>query len=1019
MKKNVLLMGVCAIASLFTTKLNAQVPDANFSISQNTVCVGSTVQLTDLSTYTPTAWSYTVDGVGVFTSANPTLSFASSGLFNITLVATNLDGDSSPLSQTISVNPLPTVLAGTDLAVCAGELVTFNASGASSYTWTSGVTDGVAFTPLATTVYTVTGEDVNGCINFASKSVTVNALPVLSILSNTSICLGESITQTVSGASSYTWDTGSNSNVLIDSPTSNMNYSVTGLDAVTGCSNTVSNFITVYNLPSVSVNSGAVCTGQNFVLIPNGASTYVFSGGSNSVSPAANTSYTVTGTDVNGCVASAVSDVTVLALPLISINSASICSGSSFTLIPSGANTYTFSNGSNVVSPLTTTSYSVSGTDNNGCVSSAMAVAEITVIASPVITVNTGSICAGDTFTMNPSGASTYTYSNGTNIVNPTSTTSYTITGSDLNGCVSNNAVASITVFALPVVSVNSGTLCSGSVFTLNPTGANAYVFSNGSATVNPLVNTSYSVTGISLQGCNSANTAVADLTVIALPVVAVNSGTICSGNSFTLVPSGASNYVISGGVAVVSPLSNTSYSITGSNAFGCVSSNTAIALITVNSLPVLNITGNSTICAGQWAVLNASGASTYLWSNTTAATSVTISPATTSSIAVIGTDLNGCVSALIQTVVVNQLPVLSVNGPTAICAGQTASLLVSGASTYTWNGTVNASSLVVSPTANSSYTISATDLNACNANLVYALVVNALPSLTLANASICPGNSYTLNPTGAVSYTYSNGSAVITPVSTSTYNVIGVDANGCTSMITATISVVNTVTLTVSGATTICNGQTTNLNANGATTYSWSTNATTSTLAVNPSTTSTYTLTGNTGNCTNKTVVTVSVNALPVISVSSSQAQICAGESATLTGNGATSYSWTSGATTNYLVVNPSVTSTYTVIGTDANSCSNSANFTQNVNACTGIAKVNAALAAVQIYPNPFQSEFTIQLSEQATVNVVNALGQIVYQADLNAGNTSIDLSSQITGLYFVQIKQGSDIKTLKVIKN
>jgi len=170
-------------------------------------------------------------------------------------------------------------------------------------------------------------------------------------------------------------------------------------------------------LPAVLVNSGDLCLGNTFTINPSGASTYVFSNGSNTVTPVADDSYTVTGTDVNGCSAAAVANVTVHALPVVSVNSGSICSGTTFTIVPSGATSYVITGNSTTVSPLTTTSYSIVGTDNFGCVSM-QAITEVTVVTSPVVTVNSGSVCSGDSFTLVPNGALTYVYSGGSDVVN-------------------------------------------------------------------------------------------------------------------------------------------------------------------------------------------------------------------------------------------------------------------------------------------------------------------------------------------------------------------------------------------------------------------------------------------------------------------------------------------------------------------------------------------------------------------------------------------------------------------------
>lgn len=951
MKNKLLVSGISLLSLFFTTKISAQAPVAGFTIDQSTVCVGETIQITDASTDSPTVWSYTLDGASATsTLQNPTMSFTMAGLYNITLIASNGSGDSAPFTATVAVNALPSVAAGTAADVCAGDLITLSGSGASTYTWSGSVIDGSPFSPSSSTIYSVTGTDANGCENSATVAITVNPLPVLAISGGTGVCIGSAVTLTASGADLYTWSTSASGDVMTDSPTTNTTYSVTGTNTLTGCSNGTTNLVTVHSLPIVSVNSGTICSGGVFTMSPGGAVSYVFSNGAGTVAPTANDSYTITGTDANGCVSTAVSDVTVFALPVISVNSGTVCSGSGFTLVPSGAISYTVAPGnSTTVSPVSNTSYSVTGTDANGCVSAVAAVAQITAEPLPVVSVNSGTICAGDVFTFTPSGAVSYVFPAGSNTASPASTTSYSITGTDANGCVSAPAVSSVTVAALPVVSVNSGTICSGATFTMNPTGASTYVFSNGSNTASPTSNTSYTVTGTSAEGCVSAAGAVSDVTVHALPVVSVTSGSVCQGGVFTMTASGAVTYNFSNGSATVIPTANTSYSVTGVSAEGCVSSNVAISTVTVHTLPVLSITGNSMICIGQ-----------------------------------------------------------------------TATLTASGASTYTWSTSSNSIAVTVSPLANTTYTVDGTDVNGCSNTTSQLIVVNSLPTITVNSGVICLGGSFTLLPSGASTYVYSGGSAIVSPVTTSIYSVTGTDANGCVSATpaVATVSVVNNPTLTVSGATTICNGQTATLTANGAGTYSWSTNILTNTITLNPSSTTSYTVTGMIGNCSNSVAVSVSVNPLPVVIVTALSPTICTGESASLTASGANSYLWNGGATTSIIAVNPTVTTTYTVTGT-ANSCSSATAVTQVVNDCTGLSKLQNTNMDASVYPNPNNGEFTIRISQETTVKILNGIGQVVYSGNLVNGENQVTLANQPKGIYFVQVKQDGYIQTLKVVKN
>lgn len=142
--------------------------------------------------------------------------------------------------------------------------------------------------------------------------------------------------------------------------------------------------------------------------------------------------------------------VTVNPLPTISVNSGSICSGKSFTLNPTGANTYSYSSGSNIVSPLSNASYSITGTDINGCITPLVAISNVTVNPLPTLIVATSNtlICTGETSTLTVSGAATYTWSSslgsstGANMsVNPNTTTIYTVSGEDANGCINNSTI--------------------------------------------------------------------------------------------------------------------------------------------------------------------------------------------------------------------------------------------------------------------------------------------------------------------------------------------------------------------------------------------------------------------------------------------------------------------------------------------------------------------------------------------------------------------------------------------------
>jgi hypothetical protein len=341
-------------------------------------------------------------------------------------------------------------------------------------------------------------------------SLSNTSLPVFSITSpTTATCAGDAIVLTANGVTSYSWNTGASTQTISVSPSVNTIYSLIG--SANNCIDTRSISIIVNPLPTVTVNSGSICAGSSFTMNPTGATTYTYSNGNAVITPTANNTYTIMGTDANGCNNMTISSVTVNALPIVSVNNGTICAGKSFTMTPNGASTYTYSNGSSIDTPTANTTYTITGTDANGCVTASGVVSSVTVNPLPIVSVNSGAICAGKSFTMTPSGAITYSYSGGGAIVTPTAGATYTVTGTDVNGC-NNTTVSSVTVNAAPVISVNSGSICSGNSFTIIPSGATTYSYSSGGAVVSPTTSTNYTVTGTNTMNCSS--TAISSVSV-------------------------------------------------------------------------------------------------------------------------------------------------------------------------------------------------------------------------------------------------------------------------------------------------------------------------------------------------------------------------------------------------------------------------------------------------------------------------------------------------------------------------
>ena len=615
------------------------------STNSQTVCAGSNVNVTANNLDPSYTFAWTAPGQ---TTVNGTQLILNSTSQSITWTCTTYDAMNAFVETdvfTLTVNSLPTVSGGSNQTVCSGTAVTLSGSGAASYSWNNGVTNAVAFTPNATTTYTVTGTDVNGCTNTAQTTVTVNALPTVSAGSNQTVCSGSAVTLSGLGASTYAWSNNVQDGVAF-TPASTQTYTVTGTGA-NGCTNTAQVQVSVNALPTVSAgNNQTVCAGTSVTLTGSGASTYAWNNGvSNGIAftSAATQTYTVTGTDVNGCINTAQVQVTVNALPTVSAGiNQTVCAGTAVTLSASGATSYTWNNGViNGVSftPNNTQTYTVTGTDGNGCINTAQV--QVTVNALPTMSAGPNqTVCAGTSVALSGSGASSYAWNNGVSngvSFTPASTQTYTVIGTDANGC-TNTAQTTVTVNALPTVSGGSNqTVCGGTSVILTGSGASTYAWNNNvqdGVAFTPASTQTYTVTGTGANGCT--NTAQVTVTVNPLPdsTISTNGPTVfCSGGNVVLsVPiENNSTYswfldgvIIPGGVGN-SYLSNVSgvFSVIIDNAFNCSSDDSII--ITVNPNPATPvIVGAESLCLNSlnqvytsspnnnWLIWNINGANIY-----------------------------------------------------------------------------------------------------------------------------------------------------------------------------------------------------------------------------------------------------------------------------------------------------------------------------------------------------------------------------------------------------------------------
>jgi hypothetical protein len=246
---------------VFIVKLGPCVnPGSLGSISGvNTFCTAQTANfsvaaLADATGYTwsmPAGWQIisgqNTNSITVTTGSN-------SG--NVGVFATSPCG-SGPITNVavnVNANPQIQIIASPSNILCAGQSVTLNSTGAILYTYSNGVSNGVAFTPSTSGNYSVTGLDANGCSGSSTILISVNALPNVGIQASPGslICAGQSLTLSGTGAQNYTWNNNVNNGIAFV-PSVNQTYEVVGTDA-NGCSNSAST--------NIVINFDAVITAQ-------------------------------------------------------------------------------------------------------------------------------------------------------------------------------------------------------------------------------------------------------------------------------------------------------------------------------------------------------------------------------------------------------------------------------------------------------------------------------------------------------------------------------------------------------------------------------------------------------------------------------------------------------------------------------------------------------------------------------------------------------------------------------------
>ena len=862
------------------------------------LCSGSSVTLNTTTTADP-AFSYLwtpATGLSATNISNPVATPALTTTYTVTV--TDGNGLTASDNITITVNPLPTATIGGTTSVCqnaASPTVTFTgASGMAPYTFTYKINGGAD--------QTVTSFSNTATVPVLTATVGTFAYTLVSVKEGSSMACSQvqvgTATITVNPLpiatatpSAQTICSGDATSILLSSTTSGTTFTWT-----------------ITDLPAGSISGASAGSGTSIV------QTLI-----NTTPLQATLTYTIT-PKVNGCDGTPINVViTVKPKPVLSssLTPAQSCSNTLFSYVPTSD------------TPGTTFAWS-----------------RATILGiSPVGTTGTGTI--NETLTNITAGIVNVTYV-------------FTLTA---NGCTNTQNVV---VAVLPALTLSSSlsppAVCSTTPFTYTPTAAIVGVTIIWSRSL---------IAGISnpaSSGTGAINETLINTTTanIVVPYVFTLTSGTCTNTQTVNV--------------TIRPMPELTSTLTPS----AICNNTAFNYAATSNVALSSI---------QWSRAVVAGISNVAGFGATNAINETLINTTADPIVVTYAFIlraAGCQNNQNVTVTVNPTPKLSGTlTPAAICSNSVfsytpASLTVG--TTFSWTraavagisnaaalGTGNVNETLINSTTspvsvNYVYTLTA---NGCTNTQNVVVVVNSLPvvTATTSNATICEGSNAILTASGASTYSWNPGtglssitgaSVTANPTNTTTYTVTGTDANGCVNVATVTVNVLPRPNVTVTSSNgTICNGGSSTLTGNGAVSYSWSPasglSATTgSSVTANPTVTTTYTVTGTAANgCTNTASVTITVNAPFTVTATASPAVICEGNSSTLTASGALSYVWSpdtdlSSPTGSSVTATPSTTTTYTVVGTDANGCTNSTTVTVTVNPMPVLTNPNPSPATI-----------------------------------------------------------------------
>jgi len=750
---------------------------SGFLGSDTIICAGDSLTISPLTTFPGYLWSTGDTSSSIVTDTAGTY----------TLQVTDSNTCSGLDTIVVGVNPLPVILLTNDTIVCSTsqfQLSAVDSLGlANTFFWTpatllndSSISNPIITLDTTATYYVTIQDSASGCSSSDSVTVTLVTPQVLSVSTDTTICLGDTMQLQVVGSGTYAWSPNTNLNDStianpLAYPDSSTNYIIAVTDTF-GCSYFDTVAITVNYLPDFDLgNDTSFCSGDSVVFdASEGFLSYLWHDGStDSTFVATDTGqYAVTVTNSCGQTADTVEVLTIFPLPVFTIGpDTGICPVDSLELtVPLTQVAYLWSTTDTSVSiwSFGGNNYSVTVTDSNNCVF----VDSINVNSNPVPVVNLGNdtaLCDGDSLVLNAfNTGATYNWStinmDSAIVINAANT--YWVEVLNTEGCTTTDTIA-ITYNPLPVVNIgNDITICDNELLALDAgnTGS-TYLWSTTatSQTISPIGTATYWVQVTDGNGCQNSDTSV--VTVNPAPVV--NFPTIpglCQGDSLILYatnPNGATYQWSNGATSdsLVIDVTGT-YTVTVSNSFSCVTTETANVIIFPN--PLVYLGPDKSACLGATFYLHAGfDGVTYNWSNGTHLEDLYVSDSGMYHVEVINSD--GCISRDSVNIHLYPFPDIDLGADTTFCAGDSTMLnAASTNATYLWS-TGETTPQIVANVSGEYEVIVTSDEGCLQAGSIIISVVDT-PSFNFGGDTVlCAGSALELSIDGDIqSFAWSTG---------------------------------------------------------------------------------------------------------------------------------------------------------------------------------------------------------------------------------------------------------------------